>query len=100
VCGIYIFDEKKEKAKQIGFRTRRFLRDAVQHGQNLLPELTMEDDSGFRNFVGMTKSDSATETWPHNPEERYKVSGSNSCIRLAATLRYFSSGAILRSIEW
>jgi hypothetical protein len=58
VCGIYIFNEKKEKAKICKtFWTRRYFNDGVQHGQNLLRELNIEDGSGFRNFVRMTRSD-------------------------------------------
>jgi hypothetical protein len=50
------FNEKKETAKICEkFWKRRLFNSRVQHGNNLRHLFNVEDGSGFRNFVKMTK---------------------------------------------
>jgi hypothetical protein len=97
------FNEKKEKAK-IRFWTRRVFSDGVQHGQNLLRELNIEDGSGFRNFVRITKSDFGILFQTIGPiiqrkDTKYREAIPAS-IKLGVTLRYLASGTILHSVGW
>jgi hypothetical protein len=59
MCVGYIFLMRRKKQPKYAkcFCTQRFFNDGVQQGQNLLRELNIEDGSGFRNFIRMTKSD-------------------------------------------
>jgi hypothetical protein len=59
MCAGYIFLMRRKKRPTYAkrFWTRRFFNEGVQHGQNILRELNIEDGSGFRNFVTMSKSD-------------------------------------------
>jgi hypothetical protein len=106
VCAGYIFLMRRKKRPKYAkrFWTQRFLKDGVQHGQNILRELHIEDGSGFRNFVRMTKSDFEIFLQKIGPIIQRKVTkylqAVPASIRLAVTLRYLASGAILRSVEW
>jgi hypothetical protein len=73
-----------------------------KHGQNLLRELNIEDGSGFRNFVSMLKNDFEILLQKIGPiterkDTKYREA-IHASIRLAVTLRYLASGAILRSV--
>jgi hypothetical protein len=106
MCAGYIFLMRRKKRPKYAkrFWTRRFFNDGVQDGQKLLHELNIEDGSGFRNFVRMTKSDFETllqkiGSTIERKDTKYREAIPAS-IRLAVTLRYLASGAILRSVKW
>jgi hypothetical protein len=105
MCAGYILLMRRKKRPKYAkrFWTRRFFNDGVQHGQNLLRLLNIEDGSGFRNFVSMTKSDFEILLLKigsiiQRKEKKYREAIPAS-IRLAVTLRYLASGAILRSVK-
>jgi hypothetical protein len=86
----YFFNEKKETAKICEtfflFWTRRIFNDGLQHGNNLLRESNTEDDSGFRHFVRMKKSDLRFCFRKFSPESERKIQ--NFATRyLPATIR-------------
>ena len=70
--------------------------DRFQHGYNLLCELHVEDGSGFRNFVRMTKSD--FEILLQKFDTRIQSKGTKlreavrASIRLVVELRYLACG--------
>lgn len=69
--------------------------DGVQHGYDLLRELHIEDGSGYRNFVRMTKSDmeimlQKTGLRIQGKDTKFREAIPPS-IRLAVTLRYLTS---------
>jgi hypothetical protein len=105
MCAGYIFVKRSKKRPKYAkrFWTQRFFNDGVQHGQNLLRELNIQNGSGFRNFVRMTKSDFEILLQKVGPiiqrkDTKYREAIPVS-IRLAVRLRYLASGAILRSAE-
>jgi hypothetical protein len=59
MCAGYTFvmGRKKQPKYAKRFWTRRLFNNVVQHGQNLLRELHVQDGSRFRKFVSMTKGD-------------------------------------------
>jgi hypothetical protein len=93
MCAGYIFLMRRKKRPKYAkrFWTRRFFNDGVQHGQNLLRELNVEDGAGFRNFVKMTESDFEILLQKIGPviqrkDTKYREAIPAS-IRLAVTLR-------------
>ena len=80
-------------------RSGALFKDRVQHGYNLLCKLHVQDGSGFRNFVRMTKSD--FEILLQKFDNRIRRKGTKfheevpASIRLAVQFRYLACGDFL-----
>jgi hypothetical protein len=106
ICAGHIFLMRKKKRPKYATRfwTPRFFNDGVQHGQNLLRELNIEDGSGSRSFVRMTKSDFEILLKKIGPIIQWKYTKYREAIpasiRLAVTLRYLVSGDSFTSLTY
>jgi hypothetical protein len=98
MCAGHIFvirrNDRPKCAKRLS--TRRSFSDVFQHGSILLLELNIDNGSGFRDFVRMTKSD--FETLPQKIGPRIQKKDTKfgeeipASIKAAVTLKYLASG--------
>lgn len=99
VCGLYICNEKKETADMCEnfvdaalvqrWRSARTLPSSrvTYRGGFVIQEFLQHDEKWLWIF--------ASEYWPQNPKERYKISRSSSCLnRISLTAQKFSQWLI------
>lgn len=103
-CAAFIVIAELSKKRKRRWWQRRFLNSGTVYGDSLMRELLLNDESSFRNFVRLSKSDfeellnligptiSKTNT-------NYRASIPPS-IRLAVTLRYLASGDSFTSMMY
>ncbi|CAI6355142.1 unnamed protein product [Macrosiphum euphorbiae] len=104
VSAAFIIIATHGKVRKRRWWQRKFLKNGISYGDNLMSELLLNDGSSFRNFVRLTKSDFeellrlvAPKISKKNTNYRAAIPPS---IRLAVTLRYLATGDSFTSLMY